>query len=53
MVVKTVEIDNALWKKVEHIAYERFGMYGAVKKAINEALKEWVEKHEKLKNKVE
>jgi hypothetical protein len=45
MVRKTVNIDDELWKLFERLAFEKFGIYGAIKKAINAAIKEWVEKH--------
>ena len=42
MVRKTVEVDDELWEKMEEKAVKKFGLHGAIKKAINEALEEWV-----------
>jgi len=42
MVRKTVEVDDKLWEKMEEKAVKKFGLHGAIKKAIKEALEEWV-----------
>jgi len=42
MVRKTVEVDDELWKKMEEKAVQKFGLHGAIKKAIKEALEEWL-----------
>ena len=44
MVRKTVEVDDELWEKMEEKAVKKFGLHGAIKKAINEALREWVKR---------
>jgi len=42
MVRKTVEVDDELWKKMEEKAVKKFGLHGAIKKAIKEAIEEWL-----------
>ena len=46
MVRKTVEVDDELWEKMVRKAVEKFGLHGAVKKAVNEAIRKWVESEE-------
>lgn len=44
---KLVEVDEKVWKQFERVAVERFGLYGAVGKGVNEAVEEWVKNHKK------
>lgn len=47
MVRKTVEVSSELWREFEVLAVKRFGLYGAIKKALEEAIKLWVEEQKK------
>ena len=47
MVRKTVEIPNELWKEFEIYAVKKFGYYGAIKKALEEAIRLWLEEQKK------
>ncbi|MHA1721783.1 MAG: hypothetical protein ACTSXW_01775 [Candidatus Baldrarchaeia archaeon] len=40
----TIIIPDDLWKKFEEKAIKKFGRYGCIKKAINEAIKLWLGK---------
>lgn len=42
MVRKTVDVDDELWKEMEKKAVDKFGLRGAIKKAVNEAIREWL-----------
>ncbi|MHC1628891.1 MAG: hypothetical protein ACXQTI_08690 [Candidatus Nezhaarchaeales archaeon] len=44
MVRKTVEVPDKLWREFEVYAVKKFGHYGAIKKALEEAVKLWLEK---------
>ena len=44
MVRKTVEVPNKLWREFEIYAVKKFGYYGAIKKALEEAIRLWLEK---------
>jgi len=44
MVRKTIEVPDGLWREFEIEAVKKFGHYGAIKKAIEEAIKLWLEK---------
>ncbi|MCD6209449.1 MAG: hypothetical protein J7J01_00900 [Methanophagales archaeon] len=46
VVRKTVEVDDELWEKMVREAVEKFGLHGAIKKAVNEAIRKWVEGEE-------
>ena len=46
MVRKTVEVDDELWERMVRKAVEKFGLHGAIKKAVNEAIRKWVESEE-------
>jgi len=41
LVRKTIDVPDEVWKKFATKAVERFGYYGAIKKAIKEALQQW------------
>ena len=41
MIRKTIEVEEELWKKMEEKAVKKFGLHGAIKKAIKEAIEEW------------
>jgi len=43
MVRKTVEVPDQLWREFEIQAVKKFGYYGAIKKALEEAIKLWLE----------
>jgi len=47
MVRKTVEISDELWKEFEIYAVKKFGLYGAIKKALREAIRLWLEEQKK------
>jgi len=47
MVRKTVELPDELWRRFEVAAVKKFGYYGAIKKALVEAIKLWLEEQEK------
>lgn len=42
MVRKTVTVDDELWKEMEKKAVDKFGLRAPIKKAVNEAIKQWV-----------
>ena len=44
---KLIEMDEGIWKRFEKVAVAKFGLYGAITKGVNEAVREWVEKREK------
>ena len=44
MVRKTVEVPDELWREFEVYAVRKFGYYGAIKKALEEAIRLWLEK---------
>ncbi len=44
MVRKTVEVPDELWREFEVYAVRKFGYYGAIKKALEEAIKLWLER---------
>jgi len=46
MVRKTVEVGDELWEKMVRKAVGKFGLHGAIKKAVNEAIRMWVESEE-------
>jgi len=48
MVKKTVEIPDELWEEFMLRAVRKFGYYGAIKKAIGEAIELWLERERKL-----
>ena len=48
MVRKTVEIPDKLWREFEIYAVKKFGYYGAIKKAVREAIELWLERERKL-----
>jgi len=39
-----VEIPDDLWREFEVYAVKRFGYYGAIKRALEEAIRLWLEK---------
>ena len=43
MVRKTVEVPDQLWREFEIHAVKKFGYYGAIKKALEEAIRLWLE----------
>lgn len=43
MIRKTVEVPDKLWKKFTVYAVKKFGYHGAIKKALEEAIRLWVE----------
>lgn len=43
---KLIEMDEGVWKRFEKVAVAKFGLYGAIIKGVNEAIKEWVERKE-------
>ena len=47
MVRKTVEIPDELWREFEVYAVRKFGYYGAIKKALEEAIRLWLEEVKK------
>jgi len=47
MVRKTVEVPDELWREFEVYAVKKFGYYGAIKKALEEAIRLWLEKVKK------
>ena len=47
MVKKTIDVPDKLWKEFEIYAVKKFGYYGAIKKAIVEAIKLWLEEQKK------
>ena len=47
MVRKTVEVPEGLWREFEVYAVKKFGYYGAIKKALEEAIRLWLEKVKK------
>jgi len=47
MVRKTVEIPEELWREFEVHAVKKFGYYGAIKKALEEAIRLWLEEVKK------
>ena len=47
MVRKTVEVPDELWREFEVYAVRKFGYYGAIKKALEEAIRLWLEKVKK------
>ena len=47
MVKKTVEIPDELWEEFMLRAVKKFGYYGAIKKAIKEAIELWLERERK------
>jgi len=42
-----IEVPDKLWKEFEIYAVKKFGYYGAIKKAIKEAIELWLEKQKK------
>jgi hypothetical protein len=42
MVRKTIDVPDALWKEFERNAVKKFGYYGAIKKAVKEAIENWL-----------
>jgi len=42
MVRKTVEVPDELWREFEVEAVRKFGHYGAIKKAVKEAIELWL-----------
>ena len=49
MVKKTVEIPDELWEEFTLRAVKKFGYYGAIKKAVREAIELWLERERQLK----
>ena len=49
MVRKTIDVPDELWKKFEVEAVRKFGIYGAIKKAIIEAIELWLKEQKKEK----
>lgn len=47
MVRKTVEVPDKLWREFEVYAVKKFGYYGAIKKALEEAIRLWLEEEKK------
>mgnify|MGYP007109717401 CR=1 FL=1 len=43
-------MDDELWERMVRKAVERFGLPGAIKKAVNEAIRKWVEDEEEKKD---
>ncbi len=43
MVRKTVEVSDDLWREFEIYAVKKFGYYGAIKRALEEAIRLWLE----------
>ena len=43
LVRKTIQVPDNLWKEFEKKAVEKFGYYGAIKKAIKEAIELWLQ----------
>ena len=39
-------MDDELWEKMVRKAVEKFGLHGAIKKAVNEAIRKWIESEE-------
>ena len=48
MVKKTIEIPDDLWEEFMFKAVKKFGYYGAIKKAVKEAVELWLERERKL-----
>jgi hypothetical protein len=46
---KLINIDEAIWKRFERVAVAEFGLYGAITKGIDEAVKMWIQKEEEKK----
>ena len=44
---KTVEVPDKLWREFEVYAVKKFGYYGAIKKALEEAIRLWLEEEKK------
>ena len=42
MVRKTIDVPDELWRELEIEAVKKFGHYGAIKKAIREAIELWL-----------
>ena len=42
MVRKTIDVPDRLWREFEIEAVKKFGHYGAIKKAIREAIELWL-----------
>ena len=49
MVKKTIDVPDDLWREFEVEAVRKFGVYGAIKKALIEAIKLWIEEQKKKK----
>ena len=47
MVRKTVEVSDELWREFEIYAVKKFGYYGAIKRALEEAIRLWLEEMKK------
>ncbi len=47
MARKTIEVPDELWREFEVYAVKRFGHYGAIKKAIREAIELWLREQKK------
>ena len=47
MVRKTVEVPDELWRRFEIQAVKKFGYYGAIKRALEEAIRLWLEEERK------
>jgi len=47
VVRKTVEVPDKLWREFEVYAVKKFGYYGAIKKALEEAIRLWLEEEKK------
>ncbi len=43
MVRKTIEVSDDLWREFEIYAVKKFGYYGAIKRALEEAIRLWLE----------
>ena len=39
---KLVDVDEAIWKRFEKVAVAKFGLYGAIRKGIAEAVEKCV-----------
>jgi len=47
MVRKTVEVSDELWREFEIYAVKKFGYYGAIKRALEEAIRLWLKEMKK------
>ena len=43
---KLIKMDEGIWGRFEKAAVAKFGLYGAIIKGVNQAIKEWVEREE-------